>query len=136
MTRHLIENENVVASTFKTVDTGEVVGAGLILPATCSRTTTSIITGGSIVVRPDFVSKGLGSVMVEGWQELAIWCGYDGVFCETHDKHTAMIHISNKVGMRMIGCIPGTIKLPISGWGDTVLFYMPFGRYTKANGLK
>ena len=130
--RHFIESKTVVCGTFKTIDTGEVVGAGLLLPATCSRTTTPVVSGGSMVVRPDFGAIGLGSVMMGVWQKLAISCGYDALFSETHTKHTAMLHMSFKEGMRMIGCVPDTINLPVSGWGDTILSYMPFGEYINA----
>ncbi|KAI0229064.1 hypothetical protein LSAT2_020485 [Lamellibrachia satsuma] len=135
VTRHFIESETVVCMTFKTVDTGEVVGAGLLLPATCSRTTTPIVSSGAMVVRPDFGAKGLGSVMMELWPTLSVSCGYDAVYGESHTKHTAVLHMAVKEGLRVIGCIPGTINLPTSGWGDTVVFYKPFGRYMKASNL-
>lgn len=135
VTRHFIESETVVCMTFKTVDTGEVVGAGLLLPATCSRTTTPIVSSGAMVVRPDFGAKGLGSVMMELWPTLSVSCGYDAVYGESHTKHTAVLHMAVKEGLRVIGCIPGTINLPTSGWGDTVVFYKSFGRYMKASNL-
>lgn len=135
VTQHFIESDTVVCGAFKAVDTGEVVGAALFLPATCRRTTTPIMCGGSVVVRPDFGAKGLGSVMMEIWQSFAISCGYDAMYMETHTKHAAMLHLSLKKGMRMIGCVPDTIKLPTCGWGDTILLYLPCGRYVNTDKL-
>ena len=88
-----------------------------------------------MVVRPDFLANGLGSILMEVWPEVAISYGYDAVSGETYAKHTAVLHMTIKSGMRLIGCIPGTIKLPTYEWGDTLLTYMQCGCFVKASKM-
>ena len=126
ITRSLIQNGNVASCTFKTVDTSEVVATGLLLPATCCRTTDPVVCGGSMVVRQDFLSTGLGSLLMALCPEMAVCSGFDAQVGETHTKHAAVLHMSIK---------SGTIKLPNSGWGDTILIYKQFGRYVKASNI-
>ena len=131
--RSIASHPAVVNLAFRDEISRELVAALQFMPATCCRSALRpALVGGDIVVRPHCAGAGLATALVALAAEISADLGYSGVYGETYARHAAMMRIQQRVGLRMIGCIPRTIQIAANGgddaptetvWDDTCVFY-------------
>lgn len=80
------------------------------------------------MVDPAFYGQGLATEMIKLYFRFASDMGYSGCATDVFANNAAMLHILQKQGMHVIGCVPLSGFVKNAGCLDSYMYYKELSR--------